>query len=66
MERPPKLFETLTEASRDWVPVVYRSIEAIPVTELPELRLAQSRPYRAKGYLCGTFYKPISKCVAPD
>ncbi|HEX2224993.1 MAG TPA: hypothetical protein VHN15_12385 [Thermoanaerobaculia bacterium] len=65
MERAPSLFESLAEVSRDQVPVVYRSMAATPLSGLPELRVAESRPYRAKGYLCGAFYRPVSKCLPP-
>ncbi|MBW8878003.1 MAG: hypothetical protein JF614_23825 [Acidobacteria bacterium] len=66
METPPNLFEILTEDAKDRVPVAYRAVEPIPIAGAPELRLVESRSYRARGYFCKAFYKPVSKCVAPE
>jgi hypothetical protein len=66
METPPSLFEILAEDSKERVPVAYRTIEPIPASSVPEMRLVESRSYRAKGYFCDVFYKPISKCVTPE
>ncbi len=56
------LFERLSPEGRQLVPVTFRSLHTSPTAEATFLRLVESRPYRAQGYACSPFRKPISKC----
>jgi hypothetical protein len=56
------LFERLSPEGRRLVPVTFRSLHTSMTAEATFLRLVESRPYRAKGYACSPFRKPISKC----
>jgi hypothetical protein len=60
------LFARLSAAGRECAPVGYRFVHTSPLDAALILRLAESRPYRSSGYLCGPFRKPISKCCGPD
>jgi hypothetical protein len=61
------LFECLSEEGRRLAPVSYRFSRTSPVSGALFTRLAESRPYRAGGYVCWPFRKPISKCCGrPD
>jgi hypothetical protein len=60
------LFERLSPEARKLTPVGYRFLHASPTSVATLLRLAESRPYRASGYVCLRFRKPISKCCGPD
>jgi len=55
-------FERLSPEGRQLVPVTFRSLHTSPTAEATFLRLVESRPYRAQGYACSPFRKPISKC----
>lgn len=59
------LFARLSPAGKELAPVIYRSLHRQPL-RATVLRLVESRPYRAAGYICGSFRKPISKCCGPD
>jgi hypothetical protein len=66
-DRRDGLFERLSPEGRELVPVTFRSLHTSATAEATFLRLVESRPYRAKGYACSPFRKPISKCFgAPD
>jgi hypothetical protein len=60
------LFERLSAAGRGCAPVGYRFVHTSPLAAKVILRLVESRPYRASGYVCSPFRKPISKCCGPD
>ncbi|MEA2604801.1 MAG: hypothetical protein QOF89_5793 [Acidobacteriota bacterium] len=60
------LFERLSPEARKLTPVGYRFLHASPNRVATLLRLAESRPYRANGYVCLGFRKPISKCCGQD
>lgn len=60
------LFERLSPEARKLTPVGYRSLHTSPNSAATLLRLAESRPYRASGYVCLRFRKPISKCCGQD
>lgn len=60
------LFERLSPEARPLVPVLYRYPHTLPTREATIVRLVESRPYRASGYACAPFWKPISKCCDPD
>ena len=60
------LFERLSPEARKLTPVGYRSLHASPNSAATLLRLAESRHYRASGYVCLRFRKPISKCCGQD
>jgi hypothetical protein len=64
-EHPEDLFPRLSPEGRELAPVIYRHLRPQP-TRATVLRLAESRPYRASGYVCGGFRKPISRCCGPD
>ena len=59
------LFARLSTAGRELVPVSYRFLQPRE-TRGTVLRLVESRPYRAAGYVCASFRKPISRCLGPD
>jgi hypothetical protein len=60
------LFARLSPDGRQLAPVSYRSLHSSPLHEATILRLVESRPYRATGYVCSVFRKPISKCCGPE
>jgi hypothetical protein len=59
------LFARLSPEGQEAAPVSYRFLHR-RATRATVLRLVESRPYRAAGYVCGSFRKPISKCCKPD
>jgi hypothetical protein len=59
------LFARLSPEGRELAPVIYRSLHPRALRSAV-LRLVESRPYRAAGYVCGGFRKPISRCCGPD
>lgn len=59
------LFARLSPEGREVAPVIYRFLHPA-ATRAAVLRLVESRPYRAVGYVCGSFRKPISKCCGQD
>jgi hypothetical protein len=59
------LFARLSPEGREVAPVAYRFLHPRE-TRATVLRLVESRPYRAAGYVCGSFRKPISRCLQPD
>jgi hypothetical protein len=63
--RDDELFERLSPEGKEVAPVGYRHMTRRP-TRAAVLRMAESLPYRAAGYVCGSFRKPISKCCGPD
>ncbi|HEX3554536.1 MAG TPA: hypothetical protein VIA62_15040 [Thermoanaerobaculia bacterium] len=60
------LFERLSPEARQLAPVSYRFLHASPTRVATIMRLVESRPYRAGGYVCASFRKPISKCCRQD
>jgi hypothetical protein len=62
---PEDLFARLSLDWQELAPVIYRHLHP-RATRSTVLRLVESRPYRAAGYVCGTFRKPISKCCGAD
>jgi len=60
------LFARLSEAGQESAPVGYRYLHTSPLAAATILRLVESRPYRATGYVCASFRKPISKCCGPE
>jgi hypothetical protein len=60
------LFARLSEEGRRLAPAGYRFFQTSPLSSAMIMRLAESRPYRAGGYVCAAFRKPISKCCGPD
>ena len=65
-DEPQRLFDRLSPAGRDLVPVTHRFTHTSPTSAATLLRLVESRPYRASGYACSAFHKPISKCLTDD
>jgi len=66
MEKDPEgLFSRLSPEGQELSPVIYRNLHP-RITRATVLRMAESRPYRATGYVCGSFRKPISRCLGPD
>jgi hypothetical protein len=64
-DEPEDLFARLSSEGQELAPVIYRHLHPRS-TRATVLRLVESRPYRATGYVCGSFRKPISKCCGPD
>ena len=60
------LFERLSPEARQLAPVGYRFLQASPTREATIMRLVESAHYRAGGYVCVSFRKPISKCCRQD
>jgi hypothetical protein len=58
-------FARLSAAGQDSAPVSYRFLHTSPLGAAAVLRLVESPPYRASGYVCSCFRKPISKCCGP-
>jgi hypothetical protein len=65
-EEAEDLLERLSEEGRRLAPVVYRLAHTAETRAASVMRLVESRPYRASGYVCFPFRKPISKCLEPD
>lgn len=59
-------FSLLSPAGQQLAPVDYRFAQTSPTGEATILRLVESKPYRATGYVCSAFRKPISKCCGQD
>jgi hypothetical protein len=64
-DRRDDLFARLSSEGKAVAPVGYRHLTPRP-NRAAILRMAESLPYRAAGYVCGSFRKPISKCCGPD
>ncbi|HEY4595534.1 MAG TPA: hypothetical protein VIJ02_03975 [Thermoanaerobaculia bacterium] len=62
---PEGLFARLSREGREIAPVGYRFLHP-RATRATVLRLVECRPHRAVGYVCGSFRKPISRCLGPD
>jgi hypothetical protein len=60
------LLDDLPAAAVDLLPVTYRTIHSLSASSQPVARLAESRFYRAAGYLCVRFHRPISKFLRLD
>jgi len=65
-EEPEDLLERLSAEGRQLVPVSYRFLHVSPLAAATVMRLVVSAPYRASGYVCSAFRKPISKCCSQD
>jgi hypothetical protein len=65
-DEPKRLFDQLSAVGQDLVPVTHRFTQMSPAAAATILRLVESRPYRASGYACAAFHKPISKCLGDD
>ena len=65
-KEPEDLFARLSAEGRQLVPVSYRFLHASPLEAATVMRLVESEPYRATGYVCSAFRKPISKCCSQD
>jgi hypothetical protein len=65
-DEPEDLFARLSAEGRQLVPVGYRFLHASPIEAATVMRLVASDPYRATGYVCSPFRKPISKCCGQD
>ena len=61
-----RLFSRLSPEGRRSAPVIYRFTHTTPVRVAAVMRLVESKPYRATGYVCSGFRKPISKCLGDD
>jgi len=59
-----RFFDLLSADGQRLAPVAYRFLHSQPAGEGGPARLATSRHYRARGYVCFAFHKPISKCLA--
>jgi len=60
------LFARLSPEGRQLAPVIYRFLAPSPLRDATIMRLVEIRPYRAGGYVCASFRKPISKCCGQD
>jgi hypothetical protein len=60
------LLDRLSPEGRQLVPVPYRFLHTSSLRTATILRLVESKPYRAAGYVCSGFRKPISKCCGPE
>jgi len=63
MRHDRKFFERLTSEGKRLVPINYRFVEPVAEESISLQRLAESHFYRAAGYCCWSFHKPISKCA---
>lgn len=64
-DRKDGFFARLSPAGREIAPVNYRFLHP-RATRATVLRLVECRPHRAVGYVCGSFRKPISRCLDAD
>ena len=64
-DQPKRLFDRLSAAGQQVVPVHYRFLHRPAGGDESPTRLAESRPYRSKGFFCWGFHKPISKVLPP-
>lgn len=64
-DRKGDLFARLSPDGQQIAPVGYRFLHPRS-TRATVLRLVECRPHRAVGYVCGSFRKPISRCLGPD
>ena len=62
MQPRERLFEMLTEEAQHAVPLSFRFVQNVAPAQPSTPRFVESTPYRSKGYACGSFYKPISRC----
>jgi hypothetical protein len=60
------LFARLSAEGREAAPIGYRFVHTSRFAAALHLRAVESRPYRASGYLCSSFRKPISKSLPAD
>jgi hypothetical protein len=60
------LFARLSPEGQRLVPLSYRFLHTSEVRVATVMRLVESTPYRATGYVCSGFRKPISKCCRQD
>ena len=63
---PETLFDHLSAKGQALVPALYRFARTRATRAATVMRLVESRPYRATGYACERFRKPISKCCDLD
>jgi hypothetical protein len=63
---PEDLFGHLSPEGRRLAPVSYRFLRSSPIGAATITRLVESKPYRADGYVCWMFRKPISRCCGQD
>ncbi|HEV7787307.1 MAG TPA: hypothetical protein VGQ28_18335 [Thermoanaerobaculia bacterium] len=63
---PEDLFARLSPEARQLAPIGYRFLHPSPTRNATIMRLAESSHYRAGGYVCAGFRKPISKCCRQD
>ncbi len=61
-EAKDSLFKKLSDEGQEAVPVNYRLSVGVPAEAGPPRRQAESRFYRAEGYQCRPFHKPVSRC----
>lgn len=63
--RPKSFFDSLSEAGKELVPVIYRFVFSRSTGGAPT-RLAESKFYRAKSLGCHYYHKPVSKVLPPN
>jgi hypothetical protein len=63
MSKRSRFLDGLPPESEDLLPVLYRTVTTAPNSTLRVVRLAESRSYRAAGYECFPFHRPISKLL---
>lgn len=66
MSRRERLLDRLSPAARQAVPVSYHLAESAEAGEASAVRTAESRFYRASGFDCHPFHKPISRPLGPE
>jgi hypothetical protein len=59
--QPETFFAVFAEEAHCLVPLNFRLMQPPPGTSRGKVRLAESTPYRSPQYICGYFYKPISR-----
>jgi hypothetical protein len=62
MEPRELFYDLLTEEAQENVPIHYRLIQGHRPEEATGTRVATSAHHRSRGYVCQTFYKPLSRC----
>lgn len=66
MSRRDRFLDRLSPEARAAVPVSYHLAESAEPGDASAARIAESRFYRAAGFDCHPFHKPISRPLGPE
>ncbi|HSN87852.1 MAG TPA: hypothetical protein VL025_13930 [Thermoanaerobaculia bacterium] len=66
MSRPERFLDRLTPEARAAAPVSYHLAQLGEAADAGSVRKAESGFYRATGFECRPFHKPISRVLPPE